>query len=490
NFSLDSPSLPRWTTAPHTAALIASPLSSKPISQATGPVDVHHWSESHHGASPLQSHSSRGPKLDTIPILRSWQRPVTVQTEATSPTGEIMPINVRSPIVDNERRYAYSPVLKAQQHHNDSAYFGGSHPVPNLSALERVSPRRYSATGSTILPSSSSTRSPTVTVCSAFSSTASFATELQVATGSRLGSSYVSSAPLSVTAMPNISSPLASPTSGFIKSPLAPHRSPPRPRAMPLPPAKPHKSTKSALPSSSGSGNVRTGTTRAKLYVPKACVNCRQSKVACETRRPCQRCVRMNKADTCVDAVSKRRGRPGASQLFSASSGKGGDIKPKSATKPPSTDASEYQSLVTVVVNPQGDSLIQTPSTVTFVDTHTVRVSEEKASAVAQRTVPPRSTNYRFRLYMDQRNEQPWSRQMDDDGFVHYLRMPTTPTTTPSKLLAGAQAPSTTTTHSVQGTSVFVMNPGPTGSYDQPSQSSSKATTTRSRNKDKRPERS
>ncbi|KAJ1658439.1 hypothetical protein IWQ61_002327 [Dispira simplex] len=261
-------------------------------------------------------------------------------------------------------------------------------------------------------------------------------------------------------------------------------------KAMPLPPAKPHKSTKSALPSSSGSGSVRTGTTRAKLYVPKACVNCRQSKVACETRRPCQRCVRMNKADTCVDAVSKRRGRPGGSQLFSASLGKGGDIKPKSATKPSSTDASEYQSPVTVVVNPQGGSLIQTPSTVTFVDTHTVRVSEEMAPAVAQRIVPPRSTNYRFRLYMDQRNEQPWSRQMDDDGFVHYLRMPTAPTTTPSKLLAGAQAPSTTTTHSVQGTRVFVMNPGPTESYDQQPQSSSKATTTRSRNKDKRPERS
>ncbi|KAJ1962037.1 hypothetical protein IWQ62_003657 [Dispira parvispora] len=396
-----------------------------------------------------------------------------------------MSINRRSPVVDNEGRYVYSPALEVQQHHNKSAGFGESNPAAELSAFESVSPVSHSATGSTLLPSSSGPRSPTLAPGSAFTSAVGFNTELQVATGRRLSSTYLRSAPLPVTSVSTISSPLASPTSGFVMSPLIPQRSPPGPRAMPLPPAKPHKGTRTALPSSSGSGNVRSGTTRAKLYVPKACINCRQSKVACETRRPCQRCVRMNKADTCVDAVSKRRGRPGGSQLSSASSGKGSSVKLKSVTKPPNTDASEYQSLVTVVANTQGNTQMQAPGNTTPADSHVTRDSEEMAPAVPQRTVPPRATNYRFRLYMDQRNEQPWSRQMDEDGFVHYLRMPTT---TPGTSLADVQTPSSTTTHSAQGRSVFVVGPGPTGSQGQPPQSSSSMTTNRSRDKHSRPE--
>ncbi|KAI9358298.1 hypothetical protein DFJ73DRAFT_819553 [Zopfochytrium polystomum] len=49
---------------------------------------------------------------------------------------------------------------------------------------------------------------------------------------------------------------------------------------------------------------------KAKVYVHKACVNCKTSHVACDISRPCQRCVRLGKAETCVDAERKKRGRP------------------------------------------------------------------------------------------------------------------------------------------------------------------------------------
>ncbi|ORZ13571.1 hypothetical protein BCR42DRAFT_393984 [Absidia repens] len=49
---------------------------------------------------------------------------------------------------------------------------------------------------------------------------------------------------------------------------------------------------------------------RAQIYVRKACVSCKQSHVACDVQRPCSRCVRLNKTESCVDAERKKRGRP------------------------------------------------------------------------------------------------------------------------------------------------------------------------------------
>ncbi|KAI8822051.1 uncharacterized protein EV422DRAFT_414883 [Fimicolochytrium jonesii] len=57
--------------------------------------------------------------------------------------------------------------------------------------------------------------------------------------------------------------------------------------------------------------------TRANPYVHKACVHCKASHVACNNARPCQRCVRSGKADTCVDSERKKRGRPGSSATSS-----------------------------------------------------------------------------------------------------------------------------------------------------------------------------
>ncbi|KAH8556360.1 hypothetical protein BGW37DRAFT_524577 [Umbelopsis sp. PMI_123] len=42
----------------------------------------------------------------------------------------------------------------------------------------------------------------------------------------------------------------------------------------------------------------------------KACASCKASHVACDAGRPCQRCIRLGKVDTCVDATRKKRGRP------------------------------------------------------------------------------------------------------------------------------------------------------------------------------------
>ncbi|KAK9766275.1 hypothetical protein K7432_004766 [Basidiobolus ranarum] len=61
-------------------------------------------------------------------------------------------------------------------------------------------------------------------------------------------------------------------------------------------------------------GNVRNEvqhrTPTKKVYVQKACVNCKHSHVACDASRPCQRCVHSGKGDSCIDAQRKKRGRP------------------------------------------------------------------------------------------------------------------------------------------------------------------------------------
>ncbi|KAI8589713.1 hypothetical protein BDZ88DRAFT_417069 [Geranomyces variabilis] len=56
---------------------------------------------------------------------------------------------------------------------------------------------------------------------------------------------------------------------------------------------------------------------RTKSYVHKACVSCKTSHVACDVTRPCQRCVRSGKADSCIDAERKKRGRPTTSHNVS-----------------------------------------------------------------------------------------------------------------------------------------------------------------------------
>lgn len=75
------------------------------------------------------------------------------------------------------------------------------------------------------------------------------------------------------------------------------------------------------LPRPANSDHSESETSRPKVYVLKACVSCKASHVACDVGRPCQRCVRLNKADTCVDAERKKRGRPCNSTKKSASSG-------------------------------------------------------------------------------------------------------------------------------------------------------------------------
>lgn len=49
---------------------------------------------------------------------------------------------------------------------------------------------------------------------------------------------------------------------------------------------------------------------RPKSHVASACVNCKKAHLACDTRRPCPRCVGLGKQETCVDVQHKKRGRP------------------------------------------------------------------------------------------------------------------------------------------------------------------------------------
>ncbi|KAI9244234.1 hypothetical protein BY458DRAFT_561047 [Sporodiniella umbellata] len=45
-------------------------------------------------------------------------------------------------------------------------------------------------------------------------------------------------------------------------------------------------------------------------HVPSACINCKTAHLGCDVSRPCERCVKLNKADTCQDVLHKKRGRP------------------------------------------------------------------------------------------------------------------------------------------------------------------------------------
>ncbi|ORY81376.1 hypothetical protein BCR37DRAFT_42157 [Protomyces lactucae-debilis] len=49
---------------------------------------------------------------------------------------------------------------------------------------------------------------------------------------------------------------------------------------------------------------------RNKAHVSTACYPCKRAHLACETSRPCKRCVNLEKEDQCIDVAHKRRGRP------------------------------------------------------------------------------------------------------------------------------------------------------------------------------------
>eukprot|EP01080_Neovahlkampfia_damariscottae_P002446 gene2446-3156_t len=47
---------------------------------------------------------------------------------------------------------------------------------------------------------------------------------------------------------------------------------------------------------------------KKKERVSSACSNCRRNHTCCDENRPCSRCIKLGKQDTCVDVVSKKRG--------------------------------------------------------------------------------------------------------------------------------------------------------------------------------------
>ncbi|KAJ3133934.1 hypothetical protein HK101_004410, partial [Irineochytrium annulatum] len=76
------------------------------------------------------------------------------------------------------------------------------------------------------------------------------------------------------------------------------------------PPIKLQTPRRSKITASMYEGATTSAQARPKVYVHKACINCKVSHVACDVARPCQRCVRLGKGDSCIDAERKKRGRP------------------------------------------------------------------------------------------------------------------------------------------------------------------------------------
>jgi hypothetical protein len=54
----------------------------------------------------------------------------------------------------------------------------------------------------------------------------------------------------------------------------------------------------------------RSQTAKLVNSTPIACVHCKASHSACDMQRPCLRCIRLGKIETCVNATAKKRGRP------------------------------------------------------------------------------------------------------------------------------------------------------------------------------------
>ncbi|ORX60095.1 hypothetical protein BCR36DRAFT_241924, partial [Piromyces finnis] len=46
---------------------------------------------------------------------------------------------------------------------------------------------------------------------------------------------------------------------------------------------------------------------KRKTHVTRACSNCKKAHLACDVSRPCKHCVTFGRADTCVDAIAKKR---------------------------------------------------------------------------------------------------------------------------------------------------------------------------------------
>ncbi|KAJ2002072.1 hypothetical protein GGI04_003492 [Coemansia thaxteri] len=65
----------------------------------------------------------------------------------------------------------------------------------------------------------------------------------------------------------------------------------------------------SPSPSSSDGTGVGEGSMAKRAQVKNACVHCQRACKKCDSGRPCQRCVRYNLADTCVDSKRKPRMR-------------------------------------------------------------------------------------------------------------------------------------------------------------------------------------
>lgn len=74
--------------------------------------------------------------------------------------------------------------------------------------------------------------------------------------------------------------------------------------------ASSNQTTNASLPSSSYLKRASSERTLPKAHVSKACNHCKRAHLACDHSRPCRRCVALGKADTCVDLIHKKRGRP------------------------------------------------------------------------------------------------------------------------------------------------------------------------------------
>ncbi|KAI9276630.1 hypothetical protein BC943DRAFT_364297 [Umbelopsis sp. AD052] len=70
------------------------------------------------------------------------------------------------------------------------------------------------------------------------------------------------------------------------------------------------KEKKKSAKERKGEQNEAGSSYQRHVYVLKACKTCKAAHVACDVERPCQRCRRIGKEDSCEDAERKKRGRP------------------------------------------------------------------------------------------------------------------------------------------------------------------------------------
>ena len=123
-----------------------------------------------------------------------------------------------------------------------------------------------------------------------------------------------------------------------------------------------------------------------KVQVTSACSNCKKAHLACDDERPCKRCSRSGKPDSCVDVEHKKRGRPRLSKYDIVADA------PPQPTLPPPPPLPPTGVLTPDSPPLQPSELVPHPSTTTTSSSSSLLHLQQKPHAATRQLETPPST--------------------------------------------------------------------------------------------------